>query len=118
MPRSAEIDPCGGVSRIFQVSAYRTEPSEASFACNLLSKNDCRAALSDEPEHLRPEMSLVLDASSFTGCAERLTWAASGPDGAVVGPSCQSKSEGPSADAGEEVDLGVSFEVIGFHFLN
>src|SRR4051812_49932216 len=35
--------------------------------------------------------------------------------GLVVGPSCEPKSIGPSADAGEEVGLRVASEVIGAH---
>lgn len=46
--RSAQIDRCAGVSRSFQVSAYKVEPAEAVLARNLLTKNDARASLLDE----------------------------------------------------------------------
>jgi hypothetical protein len=47
--RSAGIDRPAGVSRSFQVSLYKVEPSEAVLACNLFSNDDWRAALRDEP---------------------------------------------------------------------
>jgi hypothetical protein len=46
--RSAEIDRRAGVTRSFQVSLYKVEPSEAVLARNLLAKDDWRAALADE----------------------------------------------------------------------
>jgi hypothetical protein len=52
--RSAEIDrPCG-VARSFQVSLNKVEPSEAVLACNLLTKDEARTALSDEVDEGRP----------------------------------------------------------------
>jgi hypothetical protein len=46
--RSAGINRPEGVVRTFHVSLYKVEPSKAVFACNLLTKADCRAALADE----------------------------------------------------------------------
>lgn len=47
--RSADIErPCG-VTLDFQVRENKVEPSEAVLACNLLAKDDARAALRDEP---------------------------------------------------------------------
>ena len=52
--RSAGIDCPAGVARSFQVSRYKVEPSEAVLACNLLAKDDWRAALFDKPVEVRP----------------------------------------------------------------
>ena len=43
--RSAQICRPDGVLRTFQVSEYSIEPSKGIRTCNLLTKNDCRAAL-------------------------------------------------------------------------
>ena len=51
-------------------------------------------------------------------CArKRLTWTASGPDGAVT-PSGDLQGEIPSGDPGEEMAAVVSFKVIGSNLLN
>ena len=52
--RRAGINRPDGVARRFQVSLYKVEPTEAVRACNLLSKKDVRAALSEEMEDRRP----------------------------------------------------------------
>jgi hypothetical protein len=52
--RSAEIGRPEGVSRAFQVSRYKVEPSEAVAARNLLAKDDSRAARVDQVEPCRP----------------------------------------------------------------
>lgn len=85
-------------------------------ACNLLPKDMLRAALADEVEEDRPEVAFVGLGKSFARTAERLTGAASCPHRTVSRPSSKLKSEGPSADPGEEVALGVSFEFMGFDF--
>jgi hypothetical protein len=46
--RSADIKRPAGVSRSFQVSLYKVEPSEASLTRNLLAKDDARLALGNE----------------------------------------------------------------------
>jgi len=89
--RSADICRCAGVARSFQVSLYSVEPLQAVLACNLLTKNDCRAALADETEELGPEVALVVEAASLTCGAEGLAWAASGPHGPVVRPACEAQ---------------------------
>ena len=51
-------------------------------------------------------------------CArKRLTWTASGPDGAVT-PSGDLQGEIPSGDPGEEMAAVVSFKVIGSNLLD
>jgi hypothetical protein len=110
--RSAQIgSPCG-VARSFQVSLYKVEPAEAVLARNLLSKDNWRAALCNEPEELWPEVSGVGKAGSLSGCAKRLAGAASGPDWAVVGPPGEAQGVAPDADPGEEVALNVRSKVI------
>jgi hypothetical protein len=116
--RSAQICRPNGVARCFHVSAYSVEPAEAVLACNLLSKDNCRAALCDEPMELRPEVALVFDAFALTGGAEGLAGTASGPDGSGVIPSGEAEGMGPDADPGEEMALGVAAQVCRSHVPN
>ena len=109
--RSAQIGGPDGVALSFQVSANNVEPREASPARNLLSKDDWRAALADEAEPLGPEVALVGEAEAGTGAREGLTWTASGPDGAIVGPPGEAKGVGPGAESGEGVELGSAHNV-------
>ncbi len=111
-PRSAQIGGPDGISQTFQVKAYSGEPVEARAARNLLSKDDCRAALRNEAPHLWPEVALVGGAPALSGDAERLAGAGSGPDQGLVRDAGESEGKGPSADAGEEVNLGVPHKVI------
>jgi hypothetical protein len=103
--RSAQISSPEGIARAFQVSAYSVEPREAVRARNLLSKDDWRAALSDETEPLGPEVALVVNAFASAGDREGLTGARAGPDGPVVGPAGESEGVAPDSDACEEVRL-------------
>ena len=57
-------------------------------------------------------MPLVSKPAAFACRAERLARARSGPDGAVVGPSCLSQGVAPYADSGKEVALGVLGEFV------
>jgi hypothetical protein len=88
--RSAQICRPDGVALIFQVSRNNIQPGEAILACNLLSKDRCRAMLADEPEKVRPEVALIFRAALLTGVTEGLAGAGASPDGAIVGPSSQS----------------------------
>ena len=110
--RSAEICRPDGVTRTFQVIRYKVEPLKGSFCGNLFAKDCCRLAGSDEPEPCRPEMAFVVEALVRAGVREGLAWAGPRPDGAIVRPASLPEREAPAADAGEEVDLGVWFEVI------
>jgi hypothetical protein len=110
--RSAQIRSPDGVALSFQVSANNVEPREASPARNLLSKDDWRAALADEAEPVGPEVPLVCGAASLAGDGEGLARAAPGPDGPVVGPAGEPEHVGPSAEAGERVELGSAHNVI------
>jgi hypothetical protein len=73
--RSAKIERPLGVSRIFEVSLYKVDPCKAIFARNLLAKNICRAALSNEVEPCGPEVPLVSKPAAFACRAERLAGA-------------------------------------------
>jgi len=109
--RSAQISSPEGVARAFHVSAYSVEPREAVRARNLLSKDDWRAALTDETEPLRPEVTLVVGALASAGDAEGLTGARAGPDRSVVGPPGESECVAPDTDACEEMRLSRSSNV-------
>jgi len=109
--RSAEIcRPCG-VARLFQVSEYSVEPREPTDTRNLFSKYDWRAALLDEAEPDWPEVALVVEAVPASCDGEGLAGAATGPDGAIVWPSCEAEGMGPSADSCEEMTLSERSEV-------
>jgi hypothetical protein len=114
--RRAKIRNPDGVTLSFQVSVNKVEPLESILARNLLSKDDWRAADSDEVMPCWPQVPLVSKPFSFACRAERLARATSCPDGLVVGPSSQSKGVAPSADAGKEVALCVASEVVGVNF--
>jgi hypothetical protein len=116
--RSAKIDRCAGVIRAFQVSLYKVEPLKAVAACNLLAKDDWRAALRDETEEFGPEMAFVSEPGAFTGGAKGLAGTGARPDGAVVGPSGAAQGIGPDADAGEEMTLRETCEVRRIHIAN
>lgn len=96
-----------GVTATFQVSAYSVEPREASRACNLLAKHDCRSALADETEPPGPQVSLVGVSKPLARSGERLARAASGPNGSVVCHPGKSQGVAPPADPREEVRLPI-----------
>jgi len=118
--RSAQIDRPEGIARRFHVSLYKVEPSEAIFACNLLSKDWDRFRLcgGDEVEPHGPQMPLVSKPSSFACRAERLAWARSRPNWTIVRPPSSAQGVRPDADPGEEVTLCVPFEVGGSNIFN
>jgi hypothetical protein len=70
--RRAGIDRPAGVRRIFQVSLYKVEPSEAVLCRNLLAKHNPRSALADEVVESGPQVPLVSKPISFACRAERL----------------------------------------------
>jgi len=109
--RSRQIGGPDGISQVLQVSAYSSEPFAAILACNLLSKDDWRAALGDEAVKSGPEVSLVGMALAVSSARKRLTGTGAGPDGPVGGPAGKGKGERPAADAGEEVALLEADEV-------
>ena len=93
-----------GVTFCFQVCEYSIEPTVANSSRHLLSKDRCRSALADEPEHLGPEVSFVFLAFPLARLRERLARTTAGPTLASCGPAGQVESVLPSADAGEKVN--------------
>jgi hypothetical protein len=65
---------------------YNVKPAKAVLARYLFSKDNWRAALGNKSVELWPQVPLVVNASIGPGHTEGLAGAASGPDGAVVGP--------------------------------
>jgi hypothetical protein len=63
-------------------------------------------------------MPFVVERLAFTGRAEWLARATSGPDFAVVWPSGEAQGIVPDSDAGEPVALGVSSDVVGPNICN
>jgi hypothetical protein len=114
--RSAQICRPDGVARCFHVRLYSVEPSEAVLARNLLSKDDWRRALANEPMELRPEVALVFERFALPCGGEGLARAGACPDGTVVWPSGEAEGVAPHSDAGEEVALGIASEVISPNF--
>ena len=65
--RRCKIGSPDGISERLQVSTYSGQPVSAIDARNLLSKEDCRAALGDELVKSGPEMALVGGTASAAG---------------------------------------------------
>jgi len=101
-----------GVTHGFQVSLYKVDPRVSVLACNLLSKDDWRLALADEPMEVRPEVPLVIKPSSRACLGERLARTGTGPNRSIIWPGGAAKSVGPHPDTGEEMALGVGLEVV------
>jgi hypothetical protein len=104
-----------GVAFLFQVRENKVEPAPANCRLNLLSKNDCRAALGDERKPRRPQVASVIGRLSRAGCGEGLAGARACPNRSVIGPAGESEGNGPSADAGEEMALSVSGKIVRPH---
>lgn len=92
-----------GVTFSLQVCLYSIEPSVPNCIFNLFTNNDVRAALADEPEERGPEMARVFLSFAFTGVAEGLAWAGTGPAWAFE--SGEIEGETPSSNPGEEMTL-------------
>ena len=116
--RSAGIDRPEGVTRCFQVSVNKVEPSKSDLARNLLAKDCLRATLFDEMEECGPKVPLIIEPAAFACRAERLARAAPCPDFLVVRPSCESEGVAPDPDAGKEVALGEPSKVVGSNIDN
>lgn len=72
--RSAQIERPAGVILGFHVSLNKVEPTEAVLRRNLLSKEDRRAADSDEMVEVGPQVPLVSNPPASACRAERLAW--------------------------------------------
>jgi hypothetical protein len=112
--RRAEIESPEGVVRSFHVSLYKVDPTEAVFACNLLSKDRWRSALFDEVKPVRPEVPLVSHPFSRACTAERLARTRSRPDWSVVFPSRLSEGTTPDSNSCEEVTLSKFIKLFWF----
>jgi hypothetical protein len=103
--RRRERDRPEGVTHDFHVIAYKVDPRVRVLACNLLSKDDCRAALFDEVVEVGPQVPLVIKPSSLACRAERLARTGTSPNRSVVTPSGRPEGMGPDANACEEMAL-------------
>jgi len=101
-----------GVTFSFQVIANKVEPAVGNRCFNLFTKDDWRAALADEPEPVRPEVTGVAEALRRPCRRERLTRARAGPDRLVVGPVRKAERMRPPTNPSEEMMLGEPCEVI------
>jgi hypothetical protein len=113
--RSAQIGTPNGILNSFQIKPYSIEPSTPIDACNLLAKDNCRAALADEAKELGPKVPFVGSALTFSCIAKRLAGAGAGPDRGIVTKSGQSQCKRPSANAREKVRWTVSTHFPPFH---
>jgi hypothetical protein len=116
--RRRERDRPEGVTHGFQVSVYKVDPRVAVFACNLLSKDDCRLALFDEVVEGWPQVPLVIKPSAFACRAERLARTGTSPNGSVVAPSGRSQGMAPNANTGKKVALGETAQVAWVDIFN
>jgi hypothetical protein len=107
-----------GVTLRLQISRNMVEPREPSRARNLLSKDDWRAALADEPKPRRPEMTGIVEAIAPASAQEGLAGATARPNRSVGGPSCEGEGVGPAADPCEEMALPGDGEVCGIDELD
>jgi hypothetical protein len=116
--RRRERDSPEGVAHGFHVSVYKVDPRPDSLACNLLSNDDWRRALLDEPGKTWPQMPWVRKPSSSACRAERLARTGTGPNRSIIGPSGLTQGIGPDADPGEEMALREFSQVIWMHILD
>ena len=101
------------VDKQLNLKANKVDPRVCVLARNLLSNDDCRAALFDEVMEGWPQVPLVSKPSSFACRAERLARTGTSPNRSVVCPSCRSQGMGPDANAGEEMALREAAQVAG-----
>ena len=115
---SRNNDRPAGVTDAFQVSRHSVEPILANRCRNLFSHNDRGPTGSNEVKEDGPEVALVRRALLLTSDAEGLAGGASGPQGALVGPSGEAGGEAPSSDARKEVALCETAQVRRIHVKN
>jgi hypothetical protein len=107
-----------GVVLAFQILRYSIEPTKSNRCRHLLSKQDWRLTLADEPEHFGPEMAIVVLAFLLSGTAEALARRGPCPAGEVVWDSGKTHGKGPSGNPTEPVALGVSHKLLWLNFNN
>jgi len=111
--RSRDIGRPDGVANPFQVRRNKVKPSDLNRPRNLLSKDDWRPALLDEPVPVGPKVPLVSKPLSFAWRAEGLAGAGACPHGTPVRPSGEAEGIGPDSDSGEPVALCEPPDVVG-----
>jgi hypothetical protein len=84
----------------------------------LFTNDALRAALSDEPEELGPEVSGVFFALAFPRTREGLARCRAGPDGAVVWPFGKLQGKLPAANPGKPVAPPNTSDVIWRDIVN
>jgi hypothetical protein len=102
----------------FQVSEYNIEPGESVLFRNLFTKDRDRSALADKFKPLGPQVSFIFRTQCLSGSREGLAGATTCPNRSTIGPPCESKRVAPSTNAGEEVALRESSQVVWFNFFN
>jgi hypothetical protein len=65
-----------------------------------------------------PKVPRVVGSPSLPGGTEGLAWTASGPDFSIKRPPGEGEGEWPTADSGEQVNSGISANVIWRHVGN
>jgi hypothetical protein len=116
--RSAKIDRSAGVALSFHVRLNKVEPCEARRTCNLLANDDARSALADETEELGPEMAGIVESELLSRSAKGSARARACPDRTVITPSGKPQGIGPDTDAGEEMALPKSGEIVSSNIDN
>jgi hypothetical protein len=111
----SKYDRPNGVRRRFQVNVNKVEPAVSNRCCNLLSKDDWRAALPDEAYPMWPEVTRVCKPFAFSCGAETGARATSRPNRSVIGPAGESEAVTPHSNSGEEMALGKTSKVGRFH---
>nr|WP_264446812.1 hypothetical protein [Novosphingobium sp. JCM 18896] len=91
---------------------YKVDPRVCTLVCNLLASDALRRALLDEPLRSGPKVPLVIKPASLACRAERLAWAGTGPERAIVRPSGSSCGVRPDSTSSEEMDLRIPGKVI------
>ena len=86
--------------------------------CDLLAEDDGRSALGDESPELGEEVARVFVSAPFAGTAKRLAGTASSPNGNIIWPSGETQCEWPASDAGEEMCLRGSFDILARYLLD
>ncbi|UJB19260.1 hypothetical protein L2D09_16290 [Lysobacter gummosus] len=100
-----------GVAFAFQVRQHSVE-RQRDEASNVLTQEYSGSRLCNKPMQLRPEMT-VIRLRALSACnAERLAGEAACPNFFVVGPAGEPAGVGETADAGEEVALTVSAQIV------
>jgi hypothetical protein len=67
----------------------------------------------DKSVLVRPEVTLVVEATALSRGAERLAGARSSPDRSIIRPSRKAECTAPSTDTSEEVALDVADKIVG-----